>query len=40
MLAGWNGGGANTGALIRTALIQQLDANVFVVDWVSIELHS
>ncbi|KAJ6636328.1 Lipase member I [Pseudolycoriella hygida] len=30
---GWNGGGPNTGALVRSALLEQLDCNVFVVDW-------
>jgi len=30
---GWNGGGPNTGALVRSSLLDQLDCNVFVVDW-------
>jgi len=30
---GWNGGGANTGAAVRSALLNHVDCNVFVVDW-------
>jgi len=30
---GWNGGGPNTGALVRSALLNSIDCNVFVVDW-------
>jgi pimeloyl-ACP methyl ester carboxylesterase len=30
---GWNGGGATTGAAVRSAFINAIDCNVFVVDW-------
>lgn len=30
---GWNGGGATTGAPIRTAWLNAINCNVFTVDW-------
>lgn len=37
---GWNGGGPNTGVLVRTAWLNFIDCNVFVVDWVKWKLFA
>ncbi|KAG4078309.1 hypothetical protein HA402_013019 [Bradysia odoriphaga] len=35
---GWGSANQNTGAVVRNAFIQQLDCNVFVVNWADILL--
>lgn len=39
-MLGWGAASSNTGAPVRSAFIQQLDSNVFVVNWVNFNWKS